>query len=269
MRKKGFTLIELLVVIAIIALLLSIMMPALGKAKELAKGVVCMSSQKQIGLFFNMYIGETGKMIEMQYYGSNPASPLDPDIYPVTWSERFFYEFGYTDASEMFYCPSAKLPIGCERKWPGEYPGNVAEFPHIPGWFYPQGMYGYGVRATIFGALSSAAIDIEKVTSPSKYMLLADISDEHWVGDAKYTWYMFDAWHSFAMWHSKGVNILMADGSVAKHKLNDMIRLIPQQGDQNGDMYWTATNAAMVFHDDGRKLNADGSEWLGPGEGWP
>ena len=256
-RKRAFTLIELLVVIAIIALLLSIMMPALDKAKGLARGVVCMSNQKQIGLFFNMYIRETEKMIEMMLTGINS------DIYPITWSERFFYELEYTDASEMFYCPSARLPVGCERKWPGEYPGDVAEYPNFT-WLWPQGMHAYGLRATVFTQVGNTSIDIDKVKNPSKYILLTDISDEQWVGEAKYTWYMFDAWHSFAMWHSKGANILMADGSVANHKLNDMIRLIPLQG----DMSWYSDNAAMIFHDDGRKLNADGSKWLGPGEGW-
>ena len=50
MKRKGFTLIELLVVIAIIALLLAILMPALGKAKEVARYVVCKTNMKQIGL---------------------------------------------------------------------------------------------------------------------------------------------------------------------------------------------------------------------------
>jgi len=54
-QKKAFTLIELLVVIAIIALLLAILIPSLGKVKELAKNVVCKTNLHQWGLTFEMY----------------------------------------------------------------------------------------------------------------------------------------------------------------------------------------------------------------------
>ena len=57
-KKRAFTLIELLVVIAIIALLLSILMPALGAAKKHAYAVVCLSNQKQIGMAANLYANE-------------------------------------------------------------------------------------------------------------------------------------------------------------------------------------------------------------------
>ncbi|MHC4326341.1 MAG: type II secretion system protein [Planctomycetota bacterium] len=53
--KKGFTLIELLVVIAIIALLLSILTPALNAVKERGKRAVCMSNLRQLSLAYITY----------------------------------------------------------------------------------------------------------------------------------------------------------------------------------------------------------------------
>lgn len=58
MKKKGFTLIELLVVVSIIALLVSILLPALSRARQQAKAVVCMSNLRQWGLIFNLYLAE-------------------------------------------------------------------------------------------------------------------------------------------------------------------------------------------------------------------
>ncbi len=61
MRKtRGFTLIELLVVIAIIALLVSILLPSLAKAKELAQRAVCSSNQRQIVLACSFYREDYG-----------------------------------------------------------------------------------------------------------------------------------------------------------------------------------------------------------------
>jgi prepilin-type N-terminal cleavage/methylation domain-containing protein len=57
-KRKGFTLIELLVVIAIVALLMSILVPALNRAKTLAQRLVCGSNLKGIGNALGVYAGE-------------------------------------------------------------------------------------------------------------------------------------------------------------------------------------------------------------------
>ena len=65
-RRSGFTLIELLVVISIIALLISILLPALQSGRAAARSVVCLSNQRQIGIMFNVYAAD--------YKGTVPAT---------------------------------------------------------------------------------------------------------------------------------------------------------------------------------------------------
>ncbi|MGC8542214.1 MAG: DUF1559 domain-containing protein, partial [Phycisphaerae bacterium] len=89
MQSDGFTLVELLVVISLIAILISLLLPALAKAKELANTVVCASNLRQIGLAGQMYESTYDDFVPCQQYIYPP--PAYKNGYP-TW-DRQLYNF--------------------------------------------------------------------------------------------------------------------------------------------------------------------------------
>ena len=78
-RSRGFTLVELLVVIGIIALLVSILLPALSKARQAAQGVVCEANLRQIGAALMMYASDN----KSRFF---PA-PYSQDTTPPQWQK--------------------------------------------------------------------------------------------------------------------------------------------------------------------------------------
>jgi prepilin-type N-terminal cleavage/methylation domain-containing protein/prepilin-type processing-associated H-X9-DG protein len=80
--KKGFTLIELLVVIAIIAVLMAILMPALERVKEQARGIGCMSNQKTMGLAYVMYADDNDSRICGGMARYAPINEIPPWVMP-------------------------------------------------------------------------------------------------------------------------------------------------------------------------------------------
>src|SRR2546430_10780000 len=79
-RKHAFTLVELLVVIGIIALLIAILLPVLGKAREASQKTACLSNLRQLGAVMQIYATENHDVIPIGYIEEKQFS------YVVNWN---------------------------------------------------------------------------------------------------------------------------------------------------------------------------------------
>ena len=106
--KKSFTLIELLVVIAIIAILASMLLPSLAKAREKARAVSCINNLKQVGLLSITYANDQDDFMLTGYFPNDTAGYLPWQVYFAVKGSFSGYTSEGGCAPKMLVCPSVK-----------------------------------------------------------------------------------------------------------------------------------------------------------------
>lgn len=124
-EHSGFTLIELLVVIAILGVLMSLLLPALGRSKASARSAVCLGQLRQLGLAVQMYTDDHGQRLPSAEL--LPSRPVDPD-HPLPSIRQVLAPYlgetpGQTNETTVFKCPGDRT--GRFKRERSSYEWNV------------------------------------------------------------------------------------------------------------------------------------------------
>ena len=212
---KNFTLIELLIVIAIIAILASMLLPALQKARRSAVNTSCKNNLMQQGKRVNMYVSDFNNFFCAYSSATN-----------YTW----YRVLGrcYDSGQDSFRVNKTFGSIGCPEPSLEYNPDNecqnvygVTAYPRLT---YDQWIVPYYVGATYDGSYSVVFLQVGKMPNPSGKILLGDSgASQKYQESYFFVSYSTATGSYFRLRHENKGNALFIDGHVKDVSHGDML----------------------------------------------
>ena len=226
-RAPAFTLVELLVVIGIIAILMSLLMPALAKAREQARRTHCASNMRQCMLGFFMYANEN--------QGKLPPLKRDNGVQHCIWISDVTRDavFRVTGSDKVWTCPNM-LEIA-------QYPVAVPPHGYLIGYYY----FGGATDTPWWPAQNQEAwVSPQRVSEPGDRFLMADNisqTDSFWESGAPHTargWAGGPANTPPEYYRSQGGNVGYLNGAVVWKAQSDMKKRATMRESPEFHGYW-------------------------------
>ena len=197
-KQRAFTLVELLVVIGIIAVLISVLLPALSKARAQSQSVACLSNLRQLGMGYRMYIEGNGGYLPYSRYPN--WSETDPTKYVLWYQALSPYLGKKLDPSSGARNQYASVIRSCPA-WSLEASGLAAEQDYYPGYGQnfrlalgtgkaPEGTMAplanagaewleTGINPTPTHGWAVGAVKLSRLKNPTRRILCGDSVDNH------------------------------------------------------------------------------------------
>lgn len=195
--RRAFTLVELLVVIGIIGVLIGILLPTLGRARETARRTNCLSNLRQVGVVLRNYSVENQGYVPIGYRSG--FKQFNSMVYSKT-SGKFclfgiLYLTKHMDSPEIFFCPSNEDPQS-------NFNSETNPWPPVKGPDAPNQYAGYGFRPEYQlddeFHIKPGSNPVPKMSAFEEKAILADLTAVVERVDRR---------------HGTGINVLYGDGS--------------------------------------------------------